>query len=168
MGPIRAIETCLRKTAITSGRASRTEFWWFAPLNLGIVSLSVLAVAPSLPQPQLFVSFWSLAILTTPTWTAALRRLHDTGRAGYFLKAAGYLLACSVVYFAAMAACSSKPACIESSIGIALAAMLLFGPVFLLFFIAPVFCVAISFVFALFPSEPIANKYGPNPHEVQP
>ena len=30
MGPVLSIKTCLRKYATFSGRASRSEFWWFA------------------------------------------------------------------------------------------------------------------------------------------
>jgi uncharacterized membrane protein YhaH (DUF805 family) len=38
LGPVEAITTCLRKSFDFSGRASRAEFWWFAPIAIGILA----------------------------------------------------------------------------------------------------------------------------------
>ena len=72
-----SIATCLKKYADFSGRASRSEYWWFtlfcvvAPTGLGFVSEIVGTLA-------------FLALLL-PQITASARRLHDTGKTGWLL-----------------------------------------------------------------------------------
>lgn len=87
---VTAIRTCLRKYFTFRGRASRPEFWWFALLYFtGGVVLSFLDAALFRPNPetglapQYFSPFWSL-ILYLPLLTAAWRRLHDSGRPGWY------------------------------------------------------------------------------------
>lgn len=71
-----SIQVCFNKYVDFSGRASRSEYWWFAlfvflgSLVLGMVStwLNVIFLLATL-LPQL---------------AAASRRLHDTGRSGWW------------------------------------------------------------------------------------
>ena len=71
-----AIRVCLIKYAEFNGRASRSEFWWFA--------LFVTLVATALAYlSQTWVSLFSIAILL-PLLSAGSRRLHDTGRSGWW------------------------------------------------------------------------------------
>jgi len=69
----------LKKYAIFSGRARRKEYWMFMLFNfiigfaLGIVEVS-----------SILVSLYSLAVLL-PGMAVAVRRLHDTGRSGWWL-----------------------------------------------------------------------------------
>ncbi len=65
------------KYADFSGTASREEYWWFF---LFLVLGSLLAMALSFTLSMLF----SLATLV-PSLAAATRRLHDTGRSGWWL-----------------------------------------------------------------------------------
>jgi uncharacterized membrane protein YhaH (DUF805 family) len=90
MGPIQAIKTCLAKSFQFSGRASRAEFWWFAPLWL-IVSLALtLGIMASvnpyhlryLPFHENLAAFLMLCVAGIPLWSVTVRRLHDTGRTG--------------------------------------------------------------------------------------
>lgn len=71
-----SIEVCFKKYADFSGRASRPEFWWFMLFIFG--GSFVLS----------YVSFWLnvLFVLGTllPQVAAATRRLHDTGRSGWW------------------------------------------------------------------------------------
>ncbi len=71
-----SIEVCFKKYADFSGRASRPEFWW---LMLFIFGGSLVLS---------YVSFWLnvLFVLGTllPQVAAATRRLHDTGRSGWW------------------------------------------------------------------------------------
>ncbi len=66
----------LENYATFSGRATRPEYWWFFLANL---ILSVVLV---------FLTFigniYSLAVIV-PGIAAAMRRLHDTGRSGWWL-----------------------------------------------------------------------------------
>jgi len=71
-----SIKVCFNKYVDFSGRASRSEYWWFALfVFLGSVVLSMF-------------SFWlqMLFLLGTllPQLAAASRRLHDTNRSGWW------------------------------------------------------------------------------------
>ncbi|MBO4254267.1 DUF805 domain-containing protein [Streptomyces griseorubiginosus] len=75
----------LKKYAVFNGRARRKEYWMYT-LFVGIiyVVLSVLSVATkSSAFSILLVIFW-LAILL-PSLAVGVRRLHDTGRSGWWL-----------------------------------------------------------------------------------
>lgn len=70
-----SVRTCLtRKYATFSGRASRSEYWWFMLAYL----LAGMAVGFLGPQVQLV---YVLAMIC-PLAAAGARRLQDTGRAG--------------------------------------------------------------------------------------
>lgn len=58
------------------GRASRSEYWWYA-LGSFIVTL-LLEFVP-------FVGFFISLALIIPGLAVAVRRLHDTGRSGWFM-----------------------------------------------------------------------------------
>jgi len=70
-----SIKVCFSKYADFNGRASRSEYWWFA---LFIVLISLLAGAIS----QSFRMVLMLATLL-PSIAVAARRLHDTNRSGW-------------------------------------------------------------------------------------
>jgi uncharacterized membrane protein YhaH (DUF805 family) len=77
MGIQQAFVTCLKKYADFSGRATRSEYWWFVlceVLILGIASL----ISDTLP------GLFALA-LVLPALAVGARRLHDTGRSGWWL-----------------------------------------------------------------------------------
>ncbi len=82
-----AVRTCLQKYATFSGRAQRSEFWWFAVFNivgsmvLGIVDAILFGWASD--DPQFLNAIWSLALFL-PSISVAVRRLHDTGRSGWW------------------------------------------------------------------------------------
>lgn len=106
-----AIQTCLRKYVTFSGRASRPEFWWFV-LACFLVSAAITVTHGAIFGPSIEVvhsitinsdgtretgqalrqsynggiigSLISLAMLC-PLLASGWRRLHDTGRAGWFL-----------------------------------------------------------------------------------
>lgn len=65
------------------GRAGRAQFWWFVLANLIInVLLQILASAA---DALVIVSLlYSLAIII-PSLAVAIRRLHDTGKSGWWL-----------------------------------------------------------------------------------
>lgn len=95
-----AITTCFRRYASFSGRASRSELWWFllfvtivhVALSVLLVSLAVgaLTSADGTLGPVGDVILWLaygvslLAALTlvVPTLALTWRRLHDTARTG--------------------------------------------------------------------------------------
>ena len=86
-GPVDAVRICLRKYVDFDGRASRSEFWWFA-LFILLCAVCMLFVPivwkgwqPYIPNLQpVFIIFAVFAMFVTPATAVAARRLHDTGR----------------------------------------------------------------------------------------
>jgi uncharacterized membrane protein YhaH (DUF805 family) len=71
-----SVTVCFRKYADFSGRATRSEYWWFF-LFIIVVSLATSYVSSALS------GLFSLATLL-PSIAAAARRLHDTNRSGWW------------------------------------------------------------------------------------
>ena len=83
-----AIKSCLSQYATFSGRASRSEYWWFFLFQvLVLIAASILGDAA-----------YSIVVLglLLPALAVATRRLHDIGRSGWWqllmLTGIGYLL----------------------------------------------------------------------------
>ncbi len=72
-----SISTCFKKYVVFDGRASRSEFWWFALFTF-VASLVLGFVSQALS------SLFSLAVLL-PSLAVGARRLHDTDRSAWFL-----------------------------------------------------------------------------------
>lgn len=72
-----SILVCLKKYSEFNGRASRSEFWWFA--------LFITLVAAALAYAsQTLMSIFLIAILL-PLLAAGTRRLHDSGTSAWWL-----------------------------------------------------------------------------------
>ncbi len=79
-----AVRTCFQKFATISGRARRSEYWWFI-LFLMLISLVLSLIDGFLfHDVQILSALFSLAIII-PTVCAGGRRLHDTGRSAWWL-----------------------------------------------------------------------------------
>ena len=80
-----SITTCIRKYADFTGRARRSEYWYFA-LVVGVISTVLNLLGQRMGFFQVIAYLFSLAVLV-PGLAVAWRRLHDTGRKGtaYFL-----------------------------------------------------------------------------------
>ncbi|MEZ4660976.1 MAG: DUF805 domain-containing protein [Caldilineaceae bacterium] len=78
----------LKKYAVFSGRARRAEYWYFVLFNV-IISI-VLAVVDLIlgtggdTGVGILGALYSLAVLL-PSLGVSVRRLHDTGRSGWWL-----------------------------------------------------------------------------------
>ena len=83
MGFGEAVSTCLRKYAAFSGRARRSEFWWF---YLAVLLLAFVAggTDAAVVLSGILVLVISLA-LALPLLAVSARRLHDTGRSAWWL-----------------------------------------------------------------------------------
>ena len=75
----------LKKYAVFSGRARRKEYWNFA-LFVGIIYVVLAIIAGASKSSALFVllGIFYLGILL-PSLAVSVRRLHDTGRSGWWL-----------------------------------------------------------------------------------
>lgn len=81
-----AVRICFSKYADITGRARRSEFWWFALFVFGAhIVLGILdGLLFGTGGGGLIGSLFSLAVLL-PSITVAGRRLHDIGRSAWWL-----------------------------------------------------------------------------------
>lgn len=92
MGPIAATQSVFRNYVVMDGRASPSEYWWWSFVYFAVtvisMTIAVLAVNPSWPpliaiiNGALFIPFMLATIV--PSLTLTVRRLHDTGRSGFW------------------------------------------------------------------------------------
>ncbi len=75
------MEVLTKKYAQFNGRARRSEFWFFVLFNV-IVNM-VLGFVDGLIGVQILSALYSLAVLV-PSIAVGARRLHDTGRSGWW------------------------------------------------------------------------------------
>jgi uncharacterized membrane protein YhaH (DUF805 family) len=79
-----AIKTCLNKYVTFSGRAQRSEYWYFFLFTILVnVAASVLDSAIFGDLPVLYLI--STLALILPSIAAGVRRLHDTDKSGWWL-----------------------------------------------------------------------------------
>ncbi|GAB2463169.1 DUF805 domain-containing protein [Xylanimonas ulmi] len=99
MSLISAVTSVLRNYATFTGRARRSEYWWFA-LALGVVGSALTVVLTGVAAKSIdleagtigsgyfvaMVPLWicSLGVLL-PSLAVTVRRLHDTDRAGFWI-----------------------------------------------------------------------------------
>lgn len=91
IGPIAALESVLFNGFTFSGRASRAEYWWFVLFyTLAMIAalfmdtLQVIAAdVPSL-NPFSYTSIWLSLLTLIPMLSVTVRRLHDSGRSGFW------------------------------------------------------------------------------------
>ena len=82
-----SISTCMGKYVIFKGRASRSEYWWFflftliIGLGADLVTVAVYNIGD--PTGQI-LSLIIYLIFLLPSIAVATRRLHDTGRTGWW------------------------------------------------------------------------------------
>lgn len=73
----------LKKYAVFSGRARRQEYWMFTLFNL-IAAIILMIVDFALGTYPLLTAIYGLAVLL-PGLGVTVRRLHDTGRSGWWI-----------------------------------------------------------------------------------
>ena len=77
MGFSDAVQRCFSRYAQFQGRASRPEYWWF-----WLFVFVVTAAARILGD---FVNAITALVMILPLVSVGVRRLHDTGRSGFWL-----------------------------------------------------------------------------------
>ncbi|HEV7293201.1 MAG TPA: DUF805 domain-containing protein [Devosia sp.] len=91
MGFVNSVKTCFGKYVDFSGRANRPEYWWF--FLFAMVVAALLAVldrvifgfdAETGQAPRILRGLFQLAILL-PLLAVAWRRMHDSGRPGWYV-----------------------------------------------------------------------------------
>lgn len=86
MNPMDYFAKCMEKYAVFRGRASRSEFWWFTLFNF-LIHVAVSAVAAGFFDEAMFVisNFVFALVLFLPQLAVSVRRLHDSGKSGWFM-----------------------------------------------------------------------------------
>lgn len=72
-----SVKTCFTKFADFSGRATRSEYWWF------VLAYFVLALVAGFIHEYLY--FLVVLVFLVPMISAGVRRLHDIGKTGWLL-----------------------------------------------------------------------------------
>ena len=88
MNLTQSISTCMRKYVTFSGRATRSEFWWFFLFCmlvglLGSVIDAALGLDAAIGGNGVFTTLIQLATFL-PSIAVGSRRLHDTNRSGWW------------------------------------------------------------------------------------
>ncbi|HEU5271777.1 MAG TPA: DUF805 domain-containing protein [Jatrophihabitans sp.] len=77
-----AVRTVFSKYATFSGRARRSEFWWFT-LFAAILYI-VVGIIDAVAKNAVLGAIVALALIL-PSLAVTVRRLHDTGRSGWWI-----------------------------------------------------------------------------------
>ncbi|MGY4907191.1 DUF805 domain-containing protein [Streptomyces sp. 900116325] len=102
-----AVRSCLMsKYATFSGRARRSEYWWFSVLY-AVGMLLLVGISIAIEEPLLNVL---LVALIVPMLAVSVRRLHDTGKSGWRMLIALIPVAGPVIYLVGMAVDSATGA----------------------------------------------------------
>ncbi|MFC8174337.1 DUF805 domain-containing protein [Streptomyces sp. NPDC057242] len=72
----------LKKYAVFSGRARRKEFWMFTLFNF--IAAVILSILDNVLGIQILSLIYTLAVFL-PALGVSVRRLHDTGRSGWWI-----------------------------------------------------------------------------------
>ena len=168
MDPVEAVKTCLKKYFDFKGRARRSEYWWFV-LFAAIVS-SVFNYGGLLIPFLSFVGMFCSLLLMIPLFAAMTRRLHDTGRSGWWVVLLAIFYLAALVTMAILLApygsqlfettdtmvqAEMMADAVQSSPGVA---TVLTGSSLLGFLL-----LIVVFIFTLLDSKWGENKYGPSP-----
>lgn len=82
-----AISTCIQKYAVFSGRAKRSEYWYWALLTVPMVfileQIDPFATHTLYGTFSIISTIFSLVIFL-PTIAVTARRLHDTNKSGWW------------------------------------------------------------------------------------
>ncbi len=172
-----AISTCFRRYASFSGRASRSEYWWFMlfvfagnvaagfldGLIFGFERVEYDAGGVAYETTGWLGAAFSLATLP-PSLSAGWRRMHDSGRSGLYLL---YPLIVIVGIFTFVGILSGFHTVLAGDFAEILAggSLVVLGIAVFVFFLSPL----LVLWWLTRPSDPEPNAYGPPPsHIVQP
>ncbi len=73
----------LKKYAVFGGRARRKEYWMFTLISC-IIAWGLMFIEPVLGTRGIIYGLYSLAVLI-PGIAVGVRRMHDSGRSGWWL-----------------------------------------------------------------------------------
>jgi uncharacterized membrane protein YhaH (DUF805 family) len=148
----------LRKFSDFAGRAPRAEFWWFYLLMLTTIIIATIIdtmIGSRVFGPYGIVACLAYLALLLPYLAVAVRRLHDTGRTGW------WMVAPLVLTFAALT--MMGPSLTDPRVMSNPAAMAEMGTASLVL-LAAVILGLVVLVFFLMPGTRGSNRYGEDPY----
>lgn len=137
------------------GRASRSEFWWFALFSQLVQTLIQGISAPT-------ASIASL-VLFLPNLSLHVRRLHDIGRSAKWLIWLAVSVAGVVIAFVGLLMQTAQSIANLDTKQLFDNGSQVWIFVMFVFFISGLVSAVVNFVFTLIPSNSEMNKYGPPP-----
>ncbi|WP_108839344.1 DUF805 domain-containing protein [Tateyamaria sp. Alg231-49] len=168
MGFSDTIKTCFRKYLVFSGRATRPEYWWF--VLFVVVTSALLAVVDSLlfgSNPEtgegthVLSSVFQLGVVI-PMLAAGWRRLHDTGKPGWYLLLPMALsIATMVMLMTGVVAFSALEQSVEDPEALRGPAAFLGGTGIMVVSILQLILSVLMIWWLTRPSDEGANEYGP-------
>ena len=172
MGPMQSISSGFRRTFVFSGRACRSEFWWFFPIGIA------MPICAATLGTFVGSSYWAISLVAfvcaTPLFACGARRLQDTGENGlhavvpwfYFFGSTTlvYLMVQIGAYAGEGIDEAGSPAGFFLALwfGAGLLALLLVSLFFAMSFLA---LITPAFGQCLVPGQRGSNRFGPNPLE---
>ncbi len=140
----------LKRYAQFNGRAPRSEYWWFYLFTVIVDRVLTFVDGRALGQEMLLSGIFGLIIIL-PWIAVTIRRLHDTGRSGWWL----LMPLVPIAMIVALAFDST----IAGTDGIDEDSWTFLGSI-ALFIITGI----VLFVFMVLPGTPAPNRFGPDPH----
>lgn len=153
-----AIKTSLGRLTDFNGRSRRSEFWWTAfafYIATGILSMFTAFILPAIANSVLSVALLFFIFGVT------VRRLHDTGRSGWWVVVSWAASAVAQIYMAVLESNGTLDASSVEDL------MEVFGdPVYAVSGVVDVVTSIAVFIFCLLDGKPESNKYGASPKYV--
>ncbi len=166
--PVQAVKICLKKFFDFTGRARRSEYWWFV-LFVMIVSMVFNFIGAVFPMVNILGLIVGL-LLSIAQLAALTRRLHDTGCSGWWVLVYGLFM---LVTYGALVAILAPVAGELMAEGDQMALVELMANAFMdspiaaavmiCGALATAFMAIITLIFAVKDSQWTENKYGPSP-----
>ncbi len=79
---VNAISACLNKYAVFTGRATRSEYWYFV---LFLIIVSILSNFISILMGSDLAGLIIQVIFWIPSLSVSIRRMHDVNKSGWFI-----------------------------------------------------------------------------------
>lgn len=82
----KSVSTCFSKYATFTGRASRSEYWWwslFVTLLTGVFYVPLIYTSTGDGNDYGFAQGFVMLVLFLPSLAVSIRRLHDIGKSGW-------------------------------------------------------------------------------------
>ena len=150
-----AIKSVFSKYAVFSGRACRSEFWYFYLFYI-LVAFGLSFLSIRIPVAKYLYILFGLGVFL-PYTAVTVRRLHDIGKSGWFL-----LIFMVVIFLISMLMFLIIDIIAPTVEGSSMTVFIVYS-----IFVLIVLALAIWLIVWLCrDSQPGENKWGPNPKEV--